>query len=52
MTSTVDAVHLIARPDGYFGNAAVKILVPRSFGFSGAGLHTAGCGPQVDKFVC
>ena len=51
MTSTVDAVHLIGRPDGYFGNAATKILVPQKLRFLGTGLDTAGCGPQVDKFV-
>lgn len=51
LTSTVDAVHLTGRPNGYFGNAAIKILLPKPLRPVEAGLRTIGYGPQIDQFV-
>jgi len=51
VTSTVGAVHLTGRTDGYFGNSAIKILVPQKLRFLDTGLRTVGYGPQVDQFV-
>ncbi len=51
VTSTVDAVHLTGRTDGYFGNSAIKILLPQKLRFLDTGLRTVGYGPKIDQFV-
>jgi len=51
VTSTVGAVHLTGRPNGYFGNPSIKIGVPQKLHFLDTGLRTVGYGPQVDQFV-
>ncbi len=51
LTSTVDAVRLTGRPNGYFENAAIKILLPKPLQPVETGLRTIGYGPQVDQFV-
>lgn len=46
-----NAVKLTGRPDGYFGNAAIKILMPKSLRPIETGLRAVGYGPKVDGFV-
>jgi hypothetical protein len=51
VTSTVDAVRLTGRPNGYFDNPAIKIGIPPKLKFLNTGLRTVGYGPQIDQFV-
>lgn len=46
-----NAVKLTGRPDGYFGNPAIKILMPKSLRPIETGLRAVGYGPKVDGFV-
>jgi hypothetical protein len=46
-----NAVKITGRPDGYFGNAAIKILMPKSLRPIETGLRAVGYGPKVDAFV-
>lgn len=46
-----NAVKLTGRPDGYFGNAAIKILLPKNLRAFEKGLRAVGYGPKVDEFV-
>jgi Protein of unknown function (DUF4197) len=48
---TDNAVRSTGRPDGYFGNAAIKILMPEKLRTVEKGLRTVGYGPKVDDFV-
>jgi hypothetical protein len=48
---TENAVGLTGRPDGYFGNEAIKILMPEKLRTLEQGLRAVGYGPQVDEFV-
>ena len=48
---TERAVQSLARPDGYFGNAAVKILMPSSLQKVADVARMAGYQKQVDEFV-
>jgi len=50
-TSVVDAVHLTGRPNGYFGDAAIKILLPQPLQPIETGLRAVGYGPKIDQFV-
>lgn len=45
------AVNLTGRRDGYFGNQAIKILMPKSLRPVEQGLRAVGYGPKVDDFV-
>ena len=45
------SVRLTGRPNGYFGNAAIKILMPEKLQSVEQGLRMVGYGPQVDQFV-
>ena len=45
------AVKLTGQPDGYFGNIAIKILMPKNLQPLEKGLRVAGYGPKVDEFV-
>jgi hypothetical protein len=45
------AVSLTGRPNGYFGDAAIKILMPEKLKAMQQGLRAVGYGPQVDEFV-
>jgi hypothetical protein len=45
------AVALTGRPDGYFTNEAIKILMPDKLRWFETALRTVGYGPQVDEFV-
>lgn len=48
---TGNAVTRTGRPDGYFRNEAIKILMPAKLRTLERGLRTAGFGRQVDEFV-
>jgi len=46
-----NAVKLTGRPDGYFGNQAIKILLPKNLRPLETGLRAVGYGPKLDGFV-
>lgn len=48
---TENAVKSTGRTDGYFGNAAIKILLPQKLQVVEKGMRLMGKGPQVDDFV-
>jgi hypothetical protein len=48
---TGNAVKATGRADGYFQNAAIKILMPEKMRTLEKGLRAAGQGPQVDEFI-
>ena len=48
---TENAVKLTGRPDGYFRNEAIKILLPEQLRSLEKGLRAVGYGPQVDELV-
>ena len=48
---TENAVKLTGKPDGYFKNEAIKILMPEKLRTFEKGLRAVGYGPQVDEFV-
>jgi hypothetical protein len=48
---TQNAVNLTGRPDGYFRNAAIKILMPSQLQPIEKGLRAVGYGAQVDEFI-
>ncbi|HXX20761.1 MAG TPA: DUF4197 domain-containing protein [Candidatus Acidoferrum sp.] len=46
-----NAVKIVGRPDGYFKNEAVKILLPKNLRPLETGLRAVGYGPKIDAFV-
>ena len=42
---------LTGRPNGYFGNPDIKILMPSNLRTLEKGLRMVGYGPKVDDFV-
>ena len=48
---TDNAVKYTGRKDGYFGNAAIKILMPKNLRPLESGLRAVGYGPKVDEFI-
>lgn len=46
-----NAVKITGKPDGYFGNAAIKILMPSNLRPLERGLRMIGYGPNVDAFI-
>ena len=48
---TENTVSLTGRPDGYFMNEAIKIMMPEKLRTLEKGLRAVGYGPQVDEFV-
>lgn len=48
---TDNAVRSTGRPDGYFGNEAIKVLMPEKLRTLEQGLRAIGYGPDVDEFV-
>src|SRR5271169_861857 len=48
---TENSVKLTGRPDGFFANQAIKILMPKSFQPVEKGLRAVGEGPKVDAFI-
>jgi hypothetical protein len=49
--ATERSVSLTGRPDGYFRNAAIKILMPAPLQPVEKALRAVGSGPQVDEFI-
>jgi Protein of unknown function (DUF4197) len=49
--ATEKAVALTGRPNGYFSDAAIKILMPQKLQTMQQGLRAVGYGPQIDEFV-
>jgi Protein of unknown function (DUF4197) len=49
--ATDNSVTLTGKVDGYFGNQAIKILMPEKLKSLETGLRAVGYGPQVDEFV-
>ncbi|MDO8479441.1 MAG: DUF4197 domain-containing protein [Candidatus Rokubacteria bacterium] len=49
--ATEKSVSLTGRPNGYFSNVAIKILMPEKLRSVEQGLRAVGYGPQVDEFV-
>ena len=47
---TDNAVRSTGRPDGYFGNEAIKVLMPEKLRTLEKGLRAIGYGPDVDEF--
>lgn len=45
------AVNLVARPDGYFANALIKILMPEQLRPMERALRLIGFAPKVDEFI-
>ena len=50
-TGTEQAVTTVAKPDGYFGNQAIKILLPDKLQQAAEILGTVGYQKQVDELV-
>jgi len=48
---TSNAVKLTGKPDGFFKNEAIKILMPDKLRTVEKGLRAVGYGPQVDEFI-
>ena len=48
---TDNAVRSTGRPEGYFGNEAIKVLMPEKLRTLEKGLRAIGYGPDVDEFV-
>jgi hypothetical protein len=48
---TDNAVKATGRPDGYFLNQAIRILMPQELQTFESGLRLVGYGPQVDEFI-
>lgn len=46
-----NAVALTGKRDGYFGNQAIKILMPKNLRPLERGLRVVGYGPKVDDFI-
>ncbi len=46
-----NAINLTGRLDGFFKNAAIKILLPKQLNTVGKGLRAVGQGRMVDEFV-
>jgi uncharacterized protein DUF4197 len=45
-----NSVKLVGRKDGYFGNAAIRILMPRNLQSLEKSLRVVGYGPKIDDF--
>jgi len=48
---TGNAVKLTGKPDGFFKNEVIKILMPEKLRTVEKGLRAVGYGPQVDEFI-
>ena len=46
-----NSVKLVGRKDGYFSNAAIKILMPKNLQPLEKGLRMVGYGPKIDDFI-
>ena len=48
---TEKAVKITGRPNGYFGNEAIKILMPKDLRPLESGMRAIGFGPKIDDFI-
>jgi hypothetical protein len=48
---TTKAVQITGRQDGYFGNEAIKILMPNDLRPLERGLRAVGFGSKIDEFI-
>src|SRR6201996_237136 len=46
-----NAVKIVGKPNGYFGNEAIKIVMPKDLRPLESGLRTIGFGPKIDDFI-
>lgn len=46
-----NAVKLTGKQNGFFGNTAIKILMPEKVKILEKGLRTIGMGPKIDEFI-
>jgi hypothetical protein len=42
---------VVGKPNGYFGNEAIKILMPKELHPLESGLRMIGFGPKIDEFI-
>jgi hypothetical protein len=46
-----NAVKIVGKPNGYFGNPAVKIEMPKDLHLLESGMRELGFGPKIDEFI-
>jgi hypothetical protein len=46
-----NAVKIVGKPDGYFGNEAIKIVMPKDLRPLESGMRAIGFGPKIDEFI-
>jgi len=46
-----NAVKIVGKPNGYFGNQAIKIDMPKDLHPLESGLRAVGFGPKIDEFI-
>ena len=46
-----NAVKIVGKPNGYFGNEAIKIVMPKDLRPLETGLRAIGFGPKIDEFI-
>jgi hypothetical protein len=46
-----NAVKIVGKPNGYFGNEAIKIGMPKDLHLLESGMRELGFGPKIDEFI-
>ena len=46
-----NAVKIVGKPNGYFGNEAIKIVMPKDLHPLESGMRAIGFGPKIDEFI-
>jgi hypothetical protein len=46
-----NAVKIVGKPNGYFGNEAIKIVMPKDLHLLESGMREMGFGPKIDEFI-
>jgi hypothetical protein len=46
-----NAVKIVGKPNGYFGNPAIKIEMPKDLHLLESGVRELGFGPKIDEFI-
>jgi Protein of unknown function (DUF4197) len=46
-----NAVKIVGKPNGYFGNEAIKIGMPKDLHLLESGMREIGFGPKIDEFI-
>jgi hypothetical protein len=46
-----NAVKIVGKPNGYFGNQAIKIEMPKDLHLLESGMRELGFGPKIDEFI-